>query len=83
MDILGRLSQYFVRDETAGYARPVEPPRVLPMEKSSPPRRKRLAVVVGAFVIVGLIIVVAQREGRSIEPHRDTAKCEECSAKHQ
>jgi hypothetical protein len=83
MDILGKLSQYFVRDETAGYARPVEPPHVLPMEKFSPPRRKRLAAVVGALVIAGLIIVVAQREGKSNEPDRDTANCEECFTKHR
>lgn len=71
MDILGRLSRYFTRDEEAGFARPINPPRILPMEAPVSPGRKRLAAIVGTTAVAGLIAVVAQWEGKSNTPYRD------------
>lgn len=61
----------FFRPRADGRAEPVTPTAYLPMVDSPPPGRKRLAAVVGASAVAGLIAVVAQFEGHSNDPYRD------------
>ena len=54
------------------FKRPSPPPAIQPMAKPPlSPGRKRLAGVVGATAVAGLIAVVAQFEGKSNDPYRD------------
>lgn len=54
------------------FRRSAEPaPRIEPMEPETSPGRKRLAGVVGATAVAGLIAVVAQWEGKRNDPYQD------------
>ncbi len=44
---------------------------IQPMDEPASPGKKRLASVVGATAVAGLIAVVAQFEGKSNDPYRD------------
>lgn len=55
--------------------RPLAIPPIQPMDAPSP-GRKRLAGIVGATAVAGLIAVVAQFEGKSNDPYFDIAKIE-------
>lgn len=52
---------------------PEKPPstRILPMDEPASTGRKRLAGVIGASAVAGLLAVVAQWEGKSNDPYRD------------
>ena len=54
-----------------GRAQVIEAPRIQPMEPEAAPGRKRLAGVVGATAVAGLIAVVAQWEGKENDPYQD------------
>lgn len=63
--LLGALLRLFSRKRE-----PEAAPKIEPMDTPSP-GRKRLAGVVGATAVAGLIAVVAQWEGRSNDPYQD------------
>ena len=63
------LLDYF-RPRADGRAEPISPPRIQPMEEPTS-GRARLAKIVGAGAVAGLIAVVAQWEGKSNDPYRD------------
>jgi len=61
----------FFRRRADGRAEPVTPAPLAPMDPPASPGRKRLAGIVGASAVAGLIAVTAQWEGKRNDPYRD------------